>query len=158
MRRSKFVKFPISIWNNKSILQILYASSVSWKIISIYYFSLNILYFAQKGPIKMKVFETFKCSGKYSQIPYANFETSRFLYKFYIPLQFHERTTLYFFWLKKYILCSKGAHSNENFGDFRVLRSNIVKFFRPILKWRVNSSTNFLSIFSFMKDNSGIPF
>ena len=52
-------------WNGKSIpLQILYPSSVSWKITPLYFFSSNNLYFAQKEPIKVKVFETFECSGQ----------------------------------------------------------------------------------------------
>ena len=52
-------------WNDESIpLQILYSSSVSWKIITLYFFSSNNLYFAQKEPIKMKIFETFECSGQ----------------------------------------------------------------------------------------------
>ena len=52
-------------WNNKSIpLQILYPSSVLWKITPLYFFSSNNIYFAQKEPIKMKIFETFKCSGQ----------------------------------------------------------------------------------------------
>ena len=52
-------------WNNKSIpLQILYPSSVSWKIIPLYFFSSNNIYFAQKEPIKMKIFETFECLGQ----------------------------------------------------------------------------------------------
>ena len=52
-------------WNDKSIpLQILYPSSVSWKITPLYFFSSNNTYFAQKEPIKMKIFETFKCSGQ----------------------------------------------------------------------------------------------
>ena len=52
-------------WNNKSIpLQILYPTSVSWKITPLYFFSSNNIYFAQKEHIKMKIFETFKCSGQ----------------------------------------------------------------------------------------------
>ena len=54
-------------WNDKSIpLQILYPSSVSWKITPLYFFSSNNIYFAQKEPIKMKICETFKCSGQNS--------------------------------------------------------------------------------------------
>ena len=45
-------------------LQILYHSSVSWKITPLYFFSSNNIYFAQKEPIKGKNFETFKCSGQ----------------------------------------------------------------------------------------------
>ena len=52
-------------WNEKSIpLQILYPSSVLWKITPLYFFSSNNIYFAQKEPIKMKIFETFECSGQ----------------------------------------------------------------------------------------------
>ena len=35
-----------------------------------------------------------------------------------------------------------------------MLGSNFVKLLRSILKWRVNSSPNFASLFNFMKDNS----
>ena len=49
-------------WNNKSIpLQILYLSSVSWNIIPLYFFSQKNIYFAQKEPIKMEIFETLEC-------------------------------------------------------------------------------------------------
>ena len=54
-------------WNDKLIpLQILYPSSVSWKITPLYFFSSNKIYFAEKEHIKMKIFETFKCSGQNS--------------------------------------------------------------------------------------------
>ena len=59
---------------------------------------------------------------------------------------------------KQYIPCSKGAHQNENFWDFRVLGSNFVKFLMPILKRRVDSSPNVVSLFSFMKDYSSVLF
>ena len=52
-------------WNDKLIpLQILYLSSFSWKIIPLFFFSSNNVYFAQKELIKMKIFDTFKCSGQ----------------------------------------------------------------------------------------------
>ena len=52
-------------WNGKSIpLQILYLSSVSWKIIPLYFFSSKNIYFSQKKPNKMKIFEALKCSGQ----------------------------------------------------------------------------------------------
>ena len=43
-------------------LQILHPSSVSWKITPLYFFNSNNIYFAQKEPIKVKIFETFECS------------------------------------------------------------------------------------------------
>ena len=51
--------------SNKSVfLQILHHSSVSWKITPLYFFSSNNIYFAQKEPIKVKIFQTFKCSSQ----------------------------------------------------------------------------------------------
>ena len=48
------------IWNDESIpVQILYLSLVSWKIIPLYFFSSKNIYFAQKEPIKMRMFEIF---------------------------------------------------------------------------------------------------
>ena len=86
--------FLCQFWNDKSIpLQILYPSSVSWKITPLYFFSSNNIYFAQKEHIKMNIFETFKCLGQNSSNSWhVNFEmTSQFLLKFYIPLHYHER-------------------------------------------------------------------
>ena len=53
-------------WKNElTPLQILYPSLVSWKIIPLYFFSSDNIYFAQKEPIKIKIFETFfECSGQ----------------------------------------------------------------------------------------------
>ena len=52
-------------WNNKSIpLQILLPYSVLSRITPLYSFSSSNINFAQKGHIKMKFFETFKCSGQ----------------------------------------------------------------------------------------------
>ena len=44
--------------------QILHHSSMSWKITPLYFFSSNNIYFAQKEPIKVKIFEAFECSGQ----------------------------------------------------------------------------------------------
>ena len=49
--------------NHKSVfLQTLYDSLVSWKIAPLYFFRSNVIYFAQKEPIKVQIFETFECS------------------------------------------------------------------------------------------------
>ena len=46
-------------WNDHSIpLQILYPSSISWKITPPWFFSSDNIYFPGKEPIKMKVLET----------------------------------------------------------------------------------------------------
>ena len=52
-------------WNDRSIsLQILYPSSVSWKLSPLYFFNSNNKYFVQKEPLKVKIFETFECLGQ----------------------------------------------------------------------------------------------
>ena len=38
--------------------------SMSWKINPQYFFSSSNMYFAQKKPIKVKIFETLECSGQ----------------------------------------------------------------------------------------------
>ena len=80
-------------WNDKSIpLQILYPSSVSWKVTPLYFFSSNNTYYAQKEPIKVKFFETFECSIQNFPNSLCQFwNDNRFLSKFCIPIQFHER-------------------------------------------------------------------
>ena len=50
----------------------------------------NIIYFDQKDPIKMQIFETFECSGQNLSNCGVNFEkTSQFLFKFCIILCCH---------------------------------------------------------------------
>ena len=44
------------------------------------------------------------------------------------------------------------------FETFEHLGHNFVKFLMPIFKQRVNSSPNFVTLFSFMKDNSSVLF
>ena len=53
--------------NHKSVfLQILHDSSVSWKITPLYFLGQNVIYFARKEPIKVKILETFECSDQNS--------------------------------------------------------------------------------------------
>ena len=96
---------------------------------------------------------------KFYQIPYVNFEmTSRFLSTFYIPLQFHERKLLYTFLAQTIYTFLKGIPLKWKF--FRP-SSPHVKFCQiPFvnLKRRVYSFTNFVSLYSFMKDNHSILF
>ena len=54
-------------------LHILHHSSVSWNITSLYCFSSNNIYFPQKEPIKVKIFETFECSGLHLSISLCHF-------------------------------------------------------------------------------------
>ena len=91
MLRSKFVKFlTCQLWNDKSIpLKILYSSSVSWRITPLYFFSSNNIFFAQKEPIKVKIFETFKCSGQNSSNSSCQFWNDKS-----IPLQILHHSSL----------------------------------------------------------------
>ena len=51
--------------SNKSVfLKILHHSSMLLKITPVYVFSSNNVCFAQKDPIKVKILETFECSGQ----------------------------------------------------------------------------------------------
>ena len=80
-------------WNNKSMpLQILHPSSVSWKIIALYFFSSNNIYtLLKRSLLKLKFLRLSSARVKFCQIPYPNFEIlSWYLSKFCIPLQFHE--------------------------------------------------------------------
>ena len=63
-RSGQNLNFFCQFWNDKSIpLQILYlSSSVSWKITPLYFFSSKNIYFAQKEPINIKIFEIFECN------------------------------------------------------------------------------------------------
>ena len=81
---------------NKSVLiQILHHSSMPWKITPLYFFSSNNIYFAQKEPIKMKIFEILECLGQILSNSLCQFWNEELiLLKFCIPLQFYERSLL----------------------------------------------------------------
>ena len=52
-------------WKLMSVfLQILHQYSVPSNITPLYFFSSNIIYFGQKQPIKVQIFEIFECSGE----------------------------------------------------------------------------------------------
>ena len=90
-------------WNGKSIpLQILCLSSVSWKIIPLYLFSSENIYFAQKKPSKMKIFEAFKCSGQILSNSLCQFWNDELipLQILYPPSVSRKITPLYFFLAK----------------------------------------------------------
>ena len=105
-------------WNNKSIpLQILHSSSVSWKITPLYFLNSNNIYFAQKEPIKMKIFETFKCSGQNSSNSSCQLWNGKSL-----PLQILRNSILSWQITPLWILSSylfkfglKESHQNPNF-------------------------------------------
>ena len=84
-------------WNDKSVpLQILYSSSVSWKVTPLYFFLAETSFTSPiKGPLKWTFLRLASAQVKICQISYVNFETtSQFLSKFCILLQFHQRLFL----------------------------------------------------------------
>ena len=156
--------------SNKSVfLQILYHSSMSWEITPLYFFSSNNIYFVQKKPIKVKIFETwkflrflrltFKCSGQNLSNSLCQFWKDKLipLQILYPSLVSWKRTSMYFLAQTIYTLL-KRSPLKWNFWDFWVLRSKFLKFLLPIFKRQLNSSPNFVSFFSFMKDNFSVPF
>ena len=101
--------------NEKLIsLQILYPSSVSWKITLLYLFSSNNIYFAQEEHIKMKIFETFKCLGQNVSNSSCQFWNEKS-----IPLQILHHSSLPWhfsvdFKLTLFLLWIKGSHQYAN--------------------------------------------
>ena len=79
--------------NHKSVFfQILHHSSMSWKMTPLYSFSSNNIYSAQKEPIKVNIFEIFECSSQNFSNSFCQvWNENRFLFKFSILLQCHER-------------------------------------------------------------------
>ena len=110
--------------SNKSVfLQILHYPSVPWKITPLYFFSSSKIYFAQKEPIKVKIFETFECSGQnlsnslcqfwnYKSIPLQILHPSSVLWKI---------TSLYFFSSNKIYFAQKEPIKMNIFGTFECL-------------------------------------
>ena len=86
-------------WNDKLIpLQILYPSSVSWKTTPLYFFSSNNIYFAQKEPIKVKIFETFECSGQNLSNSLCQFWIDKSIpLQILYPFSFSRKITLLYF-------------------------------------------------------------
>ena len=93
-------------WQKSIPLQILYPSLVSWKITPLYLFSSSNIYFSQKEPIKVKMFETFKCSGQNLSNSLCQFWNDKsiplqILYPYSIswkitPLHFFSSNNIYF--------------------------------------------------------------
>ena len=79
-------------WKYKSVfLQILHQSSVPSKLTPIYFFSSNIIYFGQKQPIKVQIFEVFECSSQNLSTSPVSFELkSQFLFNFCIICHCHD--------------------------------------------------------------------
>ena len=104
-------------WNNKSItLQTLYPSSVVRKIIPLFFLAQTVYTLLNRSPLKWKFFRLSNAQVKICQIFFVNFETtSRFLSKFCIPLQFHERLFLCTFLAQTIYILLKRSPLKWNF-------------------------------------------
>ena len=80
-------------WNDKLIpLQVLYPSSLSWKITPLYCFSSNKIYFALKEIIKVKIVYTFECLGQKLPNSLCQFWNGKSIpLQILYPYSFHER-------------------------------------------------------------------
>ena len=160
-------------WNNKSIpLQILYPSSVSWKIIPLYFFSSNNIYFAHKEPIKVKIFETFECSCQTLTNSLCHFLNDKL-----IPLQIlypstvsWKITPLYFLAQAIYTLLKRSTLKSKflrlSIARVKIHQISRVNFemtshflFHSLLSWHITSLWILSSYFSYfgLKDPISIP-
>ena len=123
--------FLCQFWNDKSIpLQMLYPSLVSWKITPLYFFSSNNIYFAQKEPIKMKIFETFECSGQNLSNSLCQFWNDKsiplqILYPYSISWKI---TPLYFFSSNNVYFPQKEHIKMKMFENFKCSGQNLSNF------------------------------
>ena len=99
----------------------------------------------------MKIFETFKCSGQNLWNFFCQFwnDTSIPLQILYLFSGSWKIIPLYFFSSKNIYFPQKEPIKRNIFFNFRVHRSNFVKILLSILKWGVDSSPNFVSLFHF---------
>ena len=140
-------------WNDKSIpLQILYRSSVSWKVTPLYFFSSKSIYFVQREPIKMRISETFKCSDQNSSNSSCQLWNVKSVpLKFCVILHFHYssmdfKLILFEVWIK-------GSHQIPNFNPnviFQTIEFQLFGLFTACLKvskfliWFLKSGVSFV--------------
>ena len=121
-------------------------------------FSSSNIYFAQNEPIKVNIFETFECSGQNLWNSLCQFRNDmsiplEILYPFSVPWKITPR-----YFLAQIYNFLKRSPLKWTFLRLSTAQSKFVKFFMSILKEQVNSSPNFVSLFSVMKDNSSVLF
>ena len=121
---------------------------------SVLLFSSNNIYFVQKEPIKMKVFETFEFSGQNLSNSPCQFSNDKS-----IPLQilYHSSVSWNITPLYLYNLLKRST-SKLKFLRLVSARVKINQFPMSILKRKVNSSSSFASFFIVMTHNSFVNF
>ena len=154
------LNFSSKFWNDKSVLLRYFAS---FFIVMTQNFSVNfkLMHFLLwiKGSIKVPILRLLSILGKICQIFHVIFQTaSPFFFKLCITLQCYETSLLCTFLAQTFHTLIKKIPLKCNFWDFRVLRSIFVKFFMSILKWQVNSFSNFASLFIVVTRNFSLNF
>ena len=154
--RQNLLNSLCQFWKDNSIpLQSLYPSLVSWKITSLYFFSSNNEYFAQKEPIKVTIFETFECSVQNLSNSLCQFPNKWIpLQIFYLPLVSWKITSLYFFSSNNIYFAQKEAIKVKIFETFECSRQNLLnslcQFWKdnsiplqslhpPLVSWKITS-------------------
>ena len=102
-------------------------SSLSRKIIPLYFSGSTNIYFAQKEPIKVKMFETFQCSGQNFSISLCQFcnNKSIFLQILYLSWVSWKKTPLYISSSDSVYFAQKERIKMKIFLDFWVLEQNL---------------------------------
>ena len=132
---------------------------MSWHMISIKCSSWNIICFRQKEPIKVPFFRLLKALMKVHPIPHTIFETTR---SGFIQTLHHRsvswKITLLYFCCSNFIYFGQKETIEKKFSDFWVVGSKFTKFLMSYLKAQVLFSSNFISLFNVMKNNSSVLF
>ena len=144
--------------NHESIpLQNLYPSSVSRKTTPLYFLADKIYTLLKRSLLKWKLW-IFTCAQvKVCEISCVNFET-RFLSKFCIPLQFHERLLLCSFLAQTIYTLLNGSLVKWKFLRLSSARSKFCQIPYAYFETTSRFLFKFLSLFSSMKGNSSILF
>ena len=137
-----------------------YRSFASWKITPPYLFSSKNIKFAQNELIKVKIFETFKYSGQNLSNSLCQFWNNKsILLRFFYPCSFSWKiAALHFFSSNNIYFSQKDLIKMKISETFKCSDQNSFKFLMSILKWQVNSSSNFASFFIVMTHNSSVNF
>ena len=129
------------------------------KVTPLYFFSLNNIYFAQKEQIKMKIFETFKCSGQNSSNSWCQFWNDKS-----IPLQILHHSSLPWHITSLWILSAHFSYFglkdpiNMPITRLSIALVKICHIPHVIFQTTSQFSSNFASLFSVMKDISSVFF
>ena len=100
-------------------IQILHHCSVSWKITPLYFFSSNLIYFGQKQPTEVKFLDFWVVGWKFTKflVSYLKPRVS-FSLNFASLFNVMGDKSSVLFWLKLYMIFTKGAHHSAQTFDW----------------------------------------